>query len=97
MFIPENLIDKKVSGAALDVLECEYLARNPENLVNNIKTANPNCVSSALITQKLQAFQNVIITPHIAYNTKESVETILDTTFNNIRDFYKGVRNNHVC
>ena len=93
----ENLLSGKIKGAALDVLECEYLANSPENLVNDIKTAKPNCVSSALITQKLIGFPNVIITPHIAYNTQESVDTLLETTFNNIRDYYKGFRNNQVC
>lgn len=93
----ENLINGKLKGVALDVLECEYLALSPENLVDDIREDNTNCVASALITQKLLGMQNVIITPHIAYNTEESVETLLETTFNNIRDYYKGVRNNQVC
>ena len=93
----ENLLSGKIKGAALDVLECEYLALAPENVVNDIKSSNSNCVASALITQKLLGMRNVIITPHIAYNTQESVDTLLEITFNNIRDFYKGVRNNQVC
>lgn len=93
----ENLISGKLKGVALDVLECEYLALSPENLVDDIREDNTNCVASALITQKLLGMPNVIITPHIAYNTEESVETLLETTFNNIRDYYKGVRNNQVC
>ncbi len=93
----ENLLSGKIKGAALDVLECEYLALAPENIVNDIKTSNSNCVASALITQKLLGMNNVIITPHIAYNTQESVDTLLETTFNNIRDFHKGFRNNQVC
>ncbi len=93
----EKLLSGKIKGAALDVLECEYLALSPENIVQDIKTSNSNCVASALITQKLLGMPNVIITPHIAYNTQESVDTLLDTTFNNIRDFHKGVRNNQIC
>ena len=93
----ENLLSGKLKGVALDVLECEYLTLSPENIVNEIRDYKANCVSSALITQKLLGMSNVIITPHIAYNTQESVETLLDTTFNNIRDFHKGVRNNQVC
>lgn len=93
----ENLLSGKIKGAALDVLECEYLTLAPENIVNDIKTSQSSCVASALITQKLLGLDNVIITPHIAYNTQESVDTLLETTFNNIRDFHKGFRNNQVC
>lgn len=93
----ENLQNGKIKGAALDVLECEYLALSPENIIDSQKEVSSSCVASALITQKLLGMQNVIITPHIAYNTQESVNTLLDTTFNNIRDFNKGMRNNQVC
>jgi D-lactate dehydrogenase len=93
----ENLLSRKLKGAALDVLECEYLALSPDNIVEDIKSHNSSCVASALITQKLLGMSNVIITPHIAYNTQEAVDKLLETTFNNIRDFHKGLRNNQVC
>ena len=93
----ENLLSRKLKGAALDVLECEYLALSPDNIVEDIKSHNSSCVASALITQKLLGMSNVIITPHIAYNTQEAVDKLLETTFNNIRDFHKGFRNNQVC
>ena len=93
----ENLLSGKIKGAALDVLECEYLALAPENIIDKKQEVSTNCVASALITQKLLGMPNVIITPHIAYNTQESINTLLDTTFNNIRDFHKGERNNQVC
>lgn len=93
----ENIVSGKIKGAALDVLECEYAAVNGDNVLTDIKNENLKCINSALITQRLLDKPNVIITPHIAYNTIESVNTLLETTFNNIRDFSKGMHTNQVC
>ena len=93
----ENLVSGKVKGAALDVLECEYLALKKDIVADEIKESNEKCMASALITQKLLDMDNVIITPHIAYDTKESVHYLLEETFNNIRDYSKGMHTNQVC
>ena len=91
----ENLLSGKVKGAALDVLECEHVALTGD--LSHIKNSETSCVASALITQKLLGLKNVIITPHIAYNSKEAIETLLSTTFNNIRDFIKGDHGKRLC
>ena len=82
---------------AFDVLECEFLSTHPGELTNVIENSNSNCVETALITQKLFKMDNVIITPHIAYNTNDSVNYLLEKTFNNIRDYLKGLKTNRVC
>ena len=66
-------------------------------LCDEIKRENDKCIKSALVMQKMLGMDNVIITPHIAYNTQESIDTLLEATFNNIRDFSKGMHNNQVC
>jgi len=38
----------------------------------------------------------VIVTPHVAFNTKEAVERILDTTIENIKAFSAGSPTNIV-
>ena len=93
----ENLISRKIKGAALDVFECEHIAIHSQNIIDEIKDTNSKCVTSALVMQKLLGMENVIVTPHIAYNTQESINTLLKTTFNNIRDYSKGLHSNRVC
>ena len=38
----------------------------------------------------LQRRENVVLTPHIAFNSHEAVRRILDTTVDNINDFVSG-------
>ena len=93
----DNLKKGKVKAAALDVMECEYLSTHPGELGHAIKSSDAHCVEAALVTQKLFNMDNVIITPHIAYNTHDSVNYLLEKTFNNIRDYLKGMNTNRVC
>ena len=89
-----NLVSGDLGGAALDTVECENIAIN--NIPININENNSKCITKTLALEKLMGMDNVIITPHIAYNTKESVNTLLNTTFNNLRDYSKGLHTNQV-
>ncbi len=81
----------KLAGCALDVQECENIVINDgKHLVSNIIKADKFCIQQTVITQKLIESDKVIITPHIAYNTIDAVNTILEVTFQNIRNFLKG-------
>ena len=93
----DNLVKGKVRGAALDVLECEFISTYQGEMARIIDNTEQHCVETALITQKLFNMDNVIITPHIAYNTVESVNYILPETFNRIKDYLKGENTNRVC
>ena len=87
---------KKVAGAALDVLECENLNMYPDDFLTNIKDATCDCLNSAIVNQKLIAEPNVLVAPHIAYNTFHAVNTILETTFNNIKNCVSGKCTNRI-
>lgn len=70
----------KVSGAGLDVLEGEeYLVE--ENLINS-----PVEKAAKLIVQsrRLLDNENVVITPHNAFNSREALDRIIQTTIENI-------------
>lgn len=86
----------KVKGAALDVIECENINYDNSEVTNIIKQASETCLENVIITDKLMQFENVIITPHIAYNTKESVINILDSIFASIKDHYNGIYRNRI-
>lgn len=97
MAIYDAIASGKLAGCALDVHECEGIVLNTgNNPILNIEKADKSCIQRAVIAQKLAELDKVIMTPHIAYNTKDSVETILETTFSNIRDYFKGFNTNRI-
>lgn len=84
------LLDKKVSAAALDVLECEEALSNQCKYFKDSFCVDSTCMKKTLINHKLLSMQNVIVTPHAAYDTKEAVQRILESTVKNITEFYSG-------
>jgi len=77
----EAIDNKKVSGAGLDVIAGEELLFE-ENIFNS-----PTSKAAKLISQqskKLIDNENVVITPHNAFNSIEAVNRIIDTTVENI-------------
>lgn len=86
----ENVKDGKIKGVALDVIECEYLNYEKKQFKKALDSSSEKCLKNTLIIDKLINFDNVIITPHIAYNTQESIMNILDTMFKSIKRHYNG-------
>lgn len=86
----KSLLSGKIKGLALDTLECADLNFNNENISEQIEESTCDCLSTAIINQKLLDTENVIITPHIAYSSKEAVNNILYKSFENLQNFYKG-------
>lgn len=79
----------RLAGAGLDVLEEEGFVKDEMQL---LATGHPNEeeLKTALADHELMQMENVLITPHNAFNTQEAVERILDTTVNNIQSFAAG-------
>ncbi len=70
-----------LSGAGLDVLE-------EERVLLDARTAGDPAVLAA--NRALIARSDVIVTPHIAFNSREAVARILETTAGNIQAFAAG-------
>lgn len=91
-----NALNKKeIAGAGLDVLESEETISDPDYLID-INRLNDCALKQTILNTRLQQFTNVIITPHIAYNTKEAIHRILETTMSNIGAFLDGHIQNSV-
>ena len=78
-----------IKGAALDVVTCEYFNFKCSNLTQTLHN-NFECVEESKILTELIKNQNVIVTPHIAYETQDAIDYILEVTFIAISDIIKG-------
>lgn len=89
----KSLRDKKLYGAALDVVESEYLL-DPDDLIDLAAqdSAAKSTIRHALAILALERMPNVIITNHNAYNTVEAAEKINSMTVQNITGFYAGTK-----
>lgn len=83
---PDALLEALESGivcqAGLDVLEDEGLLKQSDNFHEKHMLEHDYIV--ALADHALMHHPNVILTPHSAFNSKESVHNIVDTSIKNI-------------
>lgn len=70
-----------VSAAALDVVE------NEEVLTSGAEDKDPSLTA---LNQKLMSMPQVVMTPHLAFDSKEALERIMQTTVENIQALQKG-------
>jgi D-lactate dehydrogenase len=77
------------AGAGLDVLEEElFLQDETQVLLNGHPTEMQ--IKTVLADHELMHMENVIITPHNAFQTTQAIERILDTTVENIQNYIAG-------
>lgn len=84
-----------LAGAALDVLEGEKDLMDEMALLSNVHS-DIHEFRTLVAAHALVDMQNVIVTPHIAFNTREAKREILETTIANIQAFVKGAPQNVV-
>jgi D-lactate dehydrogenase len=81
----------KVAAAALDVVESEYLL-DPDELIDlaTHDDAARETLKHAVSLAALTHMPNVIVTNHNAYNSRDAIDKINQTTLENIFNFIDG-------
>lgn len=84
-----------LAGAALDVLEEECALKEERELLSGefLKTCD---LKTQLLNHVLLTKENVLITPHNAFNSEEALQEIIQTTIKNIVAYTKGKPENVV-
>ncbi|BBA32702.1 D-isomer specific 2-hydroxyacid dehydrogenase [Methylocaldum marinum] len=83
------LAEGKVAAAGLDVLPEEPVIREEAELLRSY-FAREHKLNTLLANHVLLRMRKVVITPHSAFNTREAVQRILDTTKQNIDAYLEG-------
>jgi len=84
----EALEAGKLLGAGLDVLEGEELIKEERQLLFSEKS--PDKLRMLAESMAIVKMNNVVFTPHNAFNSQEAVERILQTTVDNVQGFISG-------
>jgi D-lactate dehydrogenase len=83
------LAEGKVKAAGLDVLPEEPVIREEAELLRSVYQRKHN-LDTLLADHVVLRLRNVVVTPHNAFNTREAVQRIIETTVENISAFRKG-------
>lgn len=90
----QALIKKHISGAGLDVIEEESLIKEEAQLLS--KNFPRQKLENLLENHILLTFDNVLITPHNAFNSIEAIESIAETTIINIKGIINKTKLNNL-
>ena len=77
-----------IGGAGLDVLEGEELVKEEQQLLS--KDYSKEKLATVLKNHILLHRENVVITPHIAFDSREALQRILETTVANMVSWRHG-------
>ncbi|MBI1982122.1 MAG: hydroxyacid dehydrogenase [Candidatus Levybacteria bacterium] len=84
-----------LGGVGLDVLEEECSVKEERELLTSefLKTCD---IKTQLLNHVLVTKENVVVTPHNAFNSREALSQILTTTVSNIKSYLEGKPQNIV-
>ncbi len=93
--IVKGLEEKILAGVGLDVLEEECFVKEERQLLSGRFLAECD-LKTQLLNHVLLTQENVIVTPHNAFHSREALTKILDVTVGNILGVASGNRQNIV-
>jgi len=82
-----------LAGAGLDVVEGERVLLDEMSLLTD-ERHDINEFQSLVAAHELLRMPNVILTPHIAFNTTQAKKEIAEVTIKNIRSIIEGAPKN---
>ncbi|MBS3068985.1 hydroxyacid dehydrogenase [Candidatus Micrarchaeota archaeon] len=85
-----------LGGAGLDVIEEERFMRESCSVLSSSRAANECSLRNAVIDHVLRERDDVIMTPHCAFDTKDAMLRIVKTTLESIAALSKGKKINTV-
>ncbi len=88
--IRRGLKEKILGGVAMDTFEGENIWLKEENILDKKGIPSSETFRKALEAFYLLKFENVILTPHNAFNSYEAVQRILETALTDITNFSKN-------
>lgn len=83
-----------LGGAGLDVLEGEELIKEEHELLHTPRASE--ALQALVHRSVLLKKDNIVLTPHNAFNSNEALRRILDTTVENIKAWQRGERLNRI-
>jgi len=83
----QALESRQIAGAGLDVFDGEGAIKEDASLASGVDREQ---LVAAIEAHRLLTREDVIVTPHNAFNSEEAVRRILDTTVENIRCFIEN-------
>lgn len=92
----EAITNGNIKGAALDVVVCEDASFRCSDFAKRADV-KLECYEEAVIVKELVKLPTVIVTPHIAYETYDAVNYILEICIIGILDSIKGGYTYRVC
>lgn len=90
----QALKSEQLAGAALDVLEEEGLIKEEQELFLKEKKIESDKLKNLLLNKIFIDLDNVIVSPHNAFNSEEALFNLLNISIDNIKNYLAGQPSN---